>query len=207
MTNKTADETLMWTPGEVAERDGTSTQRVTSWVRRFAAAGQLEIQRDNKGRIAKFNIAQFDQLYERCWDLTRIRRGNKARVDKLADAAGSDTEYAAVHDGSLTEARRRVTWLDVERRRLDLAQRKGELLTTESVVAATNEAGAVVVESIDGLDRNAEGLNEAAQRDGENGVRTLLRKIAHDLRTKLADTFDTMAAEMENPGRRGESDG
>jgi hypothetical protein len=46
----------------------------------------------------------------------------------------------------------------------------------ESVVAATNTIGAMVVETIEGLAGCAEDLNAAAHQDGEQGVRIILKR-------------------------------
>jgi DNA-binding MarR family transcriptional regulator len=180
----------MCTPAQVAARDGTTPQRVTKWVRKLAANGQIEVERDDRGRIARFSVAQFDRLYERHRDPTKVR--TKPRT---LHTARTDSDEGAE---SLAEARRRVTWLDVERRRLELAERKAELVSVESVVAATHTCGAIMVEAIEGLAGCAEDLHVAAHRDGEQGVRILLKKIAHDMRTKIADAFDAIAAEMSN---------
>jgi DNA-binding MarR family transcriptional regulator len=51
----------MCTPAQVAARDGTTPQRVTKWVRKLAANGQIEVERDDRGRIARFSVAQFDR--------------------------------------------------------------------------------------------------------------------------------------------------
>jgi hypothetical protein len=61
--------------------------------------------------------------------------------------------------------------------------------SVESVVAATNTIC------------YAEDLNAAAKKDGEQGVRILLKKIAHDMRTKIEDAFDAIAAEMADAQR------
>jgi hypothetical protein len=55
----------------------------------------------------------------------------------------------------------------------------------------------MTVELIEGLAAYAEDFNAAAEKHGEQGVTILLRKIAHDLRTRIADAFDAAIAETQ----------
>jgi hypothetical protein len=190
----------MVTPTEVADRDGTTPQRVTKWARKFAAAGQLDVEHDSRGRIARFDVAQFDALYQRFRDPVKVRT-KTALVGADSDDGARDGDRAEDGDDSLGEGQRRKIWLEVEQRQLALREKRGELVPMTNFIEHVNTVGSIVLSALDGILEETEELAAAVGRDGEHGLRIALRQALDRARHRMADEFERLAAltpKMEN---------
>ena len=116
MTLVVTPAALMWRASQVAKRDGISVQAVTRKVRHLAEKHGLTIERDSRGRIVAFNIAQYDHLRNRYAD------PSKAQVASAPSMDGTANSY--------DEALRQKTWIEAERARLKLDEERGELRET-----------------------------------------------------------------------------
>jgi hypothetical protein len=96
---------------------------------------------------------------------------------------------------SLTDANVEVATLRAEMAKLDLAQRRRQLLAVSEVQDAMVRCAGVMVRLIDGLPNRAADIIGAASANGERGVRVLLRTMATELREALAREMGALAEE------------
>ncbi len=170
---------VMWSISQIAARDGVSKQAVSRKVGELIEHG-LTVERDRLERVTAVNVAEYDLL-----------RGRTADPSK-AQAPGGN---APKSNESYDEALRQKTWLEAERRRLELGELKGELLRTSAVAEAVIACGAAIAKACDRLPGAADDLAAALSREGVHGVRVLLKQIAVRQRTEIADALAAIAAE------------
>ena len=153
---------------ELARLRGVSKQAITKRVDRLEQRGAVATWRGAR----LISVAAFDRATEETTDA--VRAGNGAQADapiaspKLAQAQALRAGYAA------------------ELARLDLEERKGNLVPTAEVAAAMTECATALARGIDQLPARADDLASAVAKDGTAGARALMRTIARDLRATLA---------------------
>jgi DNA-binding MarR family transcriptional regulator len=156
---------------ELARLRGVSKQAITKRVDRLEQRGAVATWRGARG-ARLISVAAFDRATEETTDA--VRAGNGAQADapiaspKLAQAQALRAGYAA------------------ELARLDLEERKGNLVPTAEVAAAMTECATALARGIDQLPARADDLASAVAKDGTAGARALMRTIARDLRATLA---------------------
>jgi DNA-binding transcriptional ArsR family regulator len=173
---------VMWSIGNIAERDHVSKQAVSKKISRLAAAG-LTIERDGQGRVLAVNVVEYDRLRGRMDDPA------KAQAPAKVEAPSPEPDLE-----SYGEAARQTKWLEAERRRLDLQELKGELVRAAKIAEAVDSAGQNIAGICDRLPNAADDIAVAMTRDGAHGVRTALKGIAFRLRTEIADALEAIAA-------------
>lgn len=167
-------DAVMWTPQQIADRDGTSKQAVTAKARKLATDHGLIVERDGRDRIIKLNVVQFDKLRGKFADPSHAQ-APKAKTAKAAPAADSRDE-----------AMRLQAWTDAERSRLALDELKSQLLRADKINAAVDAAGDAIANIIDRLSNSADDLAAAVARDGSHGLRVALTAEAVRLRREIA---------------------
>lgn len=189
-----APRAVMWSVAQVAERDGVSRPTVSIRVKRFVEQHGLTVERDGQGRVARLNVAEYDSLRGRYDDPSKAQ-APRARADADLPAPGE----------SYDEALRQKTWLETERRRIDLEQIRGKLVDTQSVAEGHDRAAAIMVDIIDRLDDHEDDLAPIVVKDGLRAalkhLRVLMRRDAADrlrsearrLRAALTDAVATGA--------------
>lgn len=181
MTTPVATPEVMWAAARIAERDGVSREAVLKLARDYAEHQALPVERDGRGRISAINVVAYD--------LIRARVGDPSKVQTRAPASpppGRDLD-------SYDEALRQKTWHEAERRRLELAVMKGDLLRKDRLEVALSTAGEAIVRALDRLPQAANDLAIAVARDGEHGLRTALKALALKLRADIATALGTLA--------------
>ncbi len=179
---------IMWSISQIAERDGVSRQSVSKQVQGFVADHDLPVERDGRGRIAKVSLPHYDHL--------RGQFTNPAKVAASRPAAAVTAPVADRGD-SYDEARRQEAWLKVEREKLDQARERRELVRADKWGEAAERAGREIQSLIARLPNSADELSHAGMKEGVHGVRIMLRQIAFDLSTGIADAL--AALEIEAP--------
>jgi len=171
------DETVMAAPGEVATRDGVTKQAVTKLVRRFVEEHGLPVERDGRGRIVRFSLAHYDHF-----------RGEFASSEKVA-AARKEPPPASPANSSTSrdEALRQEAWLKVGREKLRRQEQVGQLIRADRTRDALTVCGREIQSSIARLQNKADDMAMAVSREGAHGLRVLLRQIAFDLNSEIAD--------------------
>lgn len=174
---------IMATPAQVAARDRVTRQAVTKLVRRLVEEHGLPVERDGRDRIVRFSLAHYDHF-----------RGQFASSEKVAAARPADA--AAPADGqarsgdsstSRDEALRQEAWLKVTREKLRRQEEIGQLVRADRLREALTVSGREIQSQIARLQNKADDMALAVSREGAHGLRVLLRQIAFDLNSEIAD--------------------
>lgn len=182
-----APRDAMWTVSEVADRDGISKQAVSKRVRDLAERHDLLVERNGQGHVTALNVVQYDLLRERYGDPSQVRLSRQ-------EAPAGELPLATAPKDTIEEANRRRAWLDMEKRRLELAQITGQLVRADMVEAAVGKCCEEVVRLIDRLPQEADAVALAIRSDEVHLLRLALKGVAHRLRTKLAKAFEDLQA-------------
>lgn len=174
-----SEETVMATPAEVAARDGVTKQAVTKLVRRLVEDHDLPVERDGRERIVRFSLAHYDHY-----------RGEFASSEKVA-AARKEAPAAQPANSSTSrdEALRQEAWLKVGREKIRRQEQIGQLVRADRMRDALTVCGREIQSSIARLQNKADDMALAVSREGSHGLRVLLRQIAFDLNTEIADSL------------------
>lgn len=171
------DQTVMATPAEVAARDRVTKQAITKLVRRLVDEHDLPVERDGRDRIVRFSLAHFDHY-----------RGEFASSEKVA-AARTEQPSGQIGNSSTSrdEALRQEAWLKVGRERIRRQEQVGQLIRADRTREALIVCGREIQASIARLQNKADDMALAVSKEGSHGLRVLLRQIAFELNTEIAD--------------------
>lgn len=168
----------MWSIAEIAVRDGVSKPTVSVRVKRFVEQHGLTVERDEQGRVARVNVAQYDTL-----------RGNYSDPSKAQAPTPTQTGAPDAVDirssESYDEALRQKTWLETERRRIELDQIKGRLVEASIVAEGYDKAASVIQDVLNALEDMADDLAAVVGREGARGLAPALRKLGVELQGKI----------------------
>ena len=165
----------MWTVKAVAARDSISKQAVSKSVRKLAANQGLIVERDERDRIIRLNVVQYDQL-----------RGHFADPSKAQAPKARTAEQRIPVGDTYEDVRLRQSLLDEERSRLALAETKSNLVRVDGVIEALDQVGGEIATVHDRLPNLADDLTAVAVREGSSGMRQELIKLAARLRSEIA---------------------
>lgn len=182
--NGTTPRVLMLSIAALAERDGVKKSGVSRRVKQLRANG-LHVELDGLGRVALVNSVQYDEMRKRYDDPSKAQ-APKAPAPQLE---GANETY--------DEARRVLTWTEAERAKLKLEAEQKLYVKVEELEAAVDSIGEAIVEIVDRLPMSADDLAAAVARDGVAGLRTALKKMAHEWRTEIADAMAMLASREE----------
>lgn len=171
-----APRAVMWSVAEIAARDNVSKPTVSVRVKRFVEQHGLTVERDAQGRVARLNVAEYDALRGRYDDPSK----SQASASSAADIRSSE---------SYDEALRQKTWLETERRRIELDQIKGRLVDAAAVAEGYDKAAAVIQDVLSALEDMADDLAAIVARDGARGLAPALRKLGGEIQGKICATL------------------
>lgn len=177
----------MWSVSDVALRDGVSKQAVSKKVKALAEKHGLSVERNAQGHVVRLNVAEYDHLRGRFDDPSKDQRP-EAPSPKRGGSASRD------HAESYDEALRQKTWHEAEKRRLELAELKGELIPVAAVADAVIACHEAISRVIDRLPSFTDDLAAAVAKDGAHGLRVELRKVAVRMRGDVADALESLAS-------------
>jgi hypothetical protein len=176
-------ETVMATAAEVAARDGISPQAVTKTVRQLVAHHDLPVERDGRGRVRRFSLAHYDHI-----------RGQFTSSEKVSAARKNDSPRqsgaVAPNPNSRDEALRLESWLKYNREKLRHQEELGNLIRADRTRQGVGTCAREIQSIVARLQNKADDMALAVTREGVHGLRVLLRKIAADLNTEIADKLD-----------------
>lgn len=163
---------------EIARRKGVTRQAIALRVARLEDGGSLST-RPGKGGTKLVNLAEFDRLSDEQTNFAKLDGARTAREGQPARSR------RAAYNDAITEKAQ----YDAELKRIELAERKRELVHVGDLKQVAEDCASAVVEVIEGLVRRAEEI-DAAARAGQ--TRQLLRTIARDMRTRIAEEYRKM---------------
>ncbi|WP_075380573.1 phage tail tip lysozyme [Methylobacterium phyllosphaerae] len=167
----------MLTIAELAARDGVSKPTVSIAVKKLIERAGLTVERDAQGRVARVNAAEYDHLRGRYGD------PSKAQAPARADAPAADPPPTApikAADG-YDEALRQKTWIDAETRRLDLNEKRGNLVRRDRVTEAVGAGIMMPINLVPGTAGGGGGgggglIQRASFGGGEGGLDGMIRR-------------------------------
>lgn len=183
--------TVMATPAEVAARDGVTKQAVTKLVRRLVEEHGLPVARDARDRITRFSLAHYDHYRSQFASSEKVAaaRGGDAAPDVPAGiSAGSRPDSSTSRD----EALRQEAWLKVTREKLRRQEEIGQLVRADRLREALTVSGREIQSMVTRLQNKADDMALAVSREGAHGLRVLLREIAFELNSEIADRLATI---------------
>jgi phage terminase Nu1 subunit (DNA packaging protein) len=177
---------VMVSISDIAEREGISRQAVSKTVAGLVSQHDIPVERDGRGRIARLSLAH--------WDHHRSAYANPAKVLAAKPEGGHRNSVEPKKD-SFEEARRLGEWLKVEREQLRQAEARGQLYRADLLADALLMAGREIQSLIAKLPNRADDLAVAVSREGAHGLRVLLREIAFDMSTDIANRLASIASD------------
>ena len=190
---------VMLTVSEVAERDRVSKQAVSKKVKDLIELG-LTVERDSRGFVKKLNVVEYDRLRGRTDD------PSKAQAPGRADLGAAPAAKPADDNESYKEALRTKTWHESERLRLDLEERRGELVRVDRVTDAVVTCATSITSIVDRLPNVADDMVAAVAKEGVHGVRVALKQLAAKLRIEIAEALTGIATEAPKTDSAGADD-
>lgn len=179
----------MWSISAIADRDGVSKPTVSNHVARLVERHNLTVTRDHRNRVSSVNVVEYDALRERYADPSKAQAPQQdvptapAALPPLADNKSYD------------EATRRRAWLDMEKRRLEVAELRGRLIRADRYGEAVGRCGDELARIVDLLPQEADDLAVKLGLDDVHAVRVALKAMARQLRTNLSKAFETLRAD------------
>jgi hypothetical protein len=190
---------VMLTVSEVAGRDRVSKQAVSKKVKELIDLG-LAVERDAKGHVKRLNVVEYDRLRGRTDDPSKAQApGRSVAAPPAAKPVDDEDSYK--------EALRTKTWHESERLRLDLEERRGQLVRVDAVTDAVVSCATSITAIIDRLPNVADDLVAAVSREGVHGVRVALKQMAAKLRTDIAEALTGIAAGAPKTDSTADDDG
>ncbi|HWW46557.1 MAG TPA: ArsR family transcriptional regulator [Xanthobacteraceae bacterium] len=180
--------TVMMTVAELAERDRVSRPAISQKVKRLVEQHGLEVSRDDRGRVARINVAQYDMLRERVGDPSKDQR-------KPREAEGPPTE---TRNDSYDEALRLKTWYEAERKRLELDEQIGKLVRVDDVMQAVDTCSAAIAAAVRKLQNETDALATVVARDGVHGLRVALKALETKMLSEISTALDAVKGERAN---------
>lgn len=175
----------MFTVSKIAERDGISRQAVSKRVKDLVSSHGLTVRRSPSGIVLEVNVVQYDLLRERYGDQSQVR------IRK--DPAPLPVVPPVVDSKSYDEATRRRAWLEMEKRRLEVAELRGQLIRADKYADAIGTCADEMVRIIEQLPQRADDLAVELGCDDVHSVRRALKQLARELRADLAKKFEALA--------------
>jgi DNA-binding transcriptional ArsR family regulator len=171
----------MLSVGEIATRDGVSKPAVSRKVKQLVEKHGLTVERDERGRVSRVNVAQYDHLRQRTDD------PSKAQAPKLAPDLPNPNQ-------SYDEALRQKTWIEAERARLRLEEERGELVRVAKFAEAATVCGQEIARIEQRLVNRADEHCAIALKEGPHGLRSAYRAWVEEQCTAFADAMARLAA-------------
>jgi len=182
---------------------------ISRQVKKLVAAGKLETREGERGEKL-IDPAAFARALGEIADPVKVQAAATARHFRAPESPAGATKpqpgATAAPSGAeptLSGAQLQKIHYEAELKKLDLAERRGLIVPIADIIAALRAAGDAAVQLIDRLPLRSADLTEAVGANGEAGARALLKTIAFELRTGLAEAF----AKLETQGKAEEAAG
>jgi hypothetical protein len=179
---------------DLAALKGVTKQTISARVMALEGAGRVET-KPGKGRAKLINLASYDRAVGEVSDPSKIlgaatRREIAGNTPAPADTAAGDNSYTA------TQARK--TGYEADLKKLDLAERVGQLIPIagpHGVTEACVRVAAAFNSAVDALPMRAPELTAVALAEGEIAVRRVLRQFAFETRAAAARALRLLETE------------
>lgn len=204
-------EGLWLSISDLARLRGITKGPLSRRVKRLEEGGFIATKTGERG-AKLINVAEFDRAAERTIDAVRAQNGRRARkrlVLVVDDAADADKTHAPSvgDDGDddfspvLAKEQARKVAYQADLAKLQRDEKLGKLLPIEKIADAAASCADALNRVIDQLPARADEIASAVAKEGEAGARAFLRSVARDMRERMADEMQRLAAMSgEAPG-------
>lgn len=179
---------VMWTIGQIAERDSVSKAAVSKMVAKLVRDHDLPVRRDGRERVVAVSLADYD--HHRAF-FGSSEQNQTTAPDNDGRGVLPDRQASESRD----EALRQKAWLEVRRQRLEDAKEAGQLVRADRLNEALASAGRVIQSEVGRLSNKADDIALAVSKEGTSGARAELRKIAIEINTRIADALAKIAGD------------
>lgn len=177
---------VMWSPGQIAERDGVSKQAVSKTLGRLLKDHvDIPVERDARDRVMRVSLAHYDHH--------RGLFANSARSQAPKEERGQP-ELITRPGESRDEAIRQQAWLNLQREKLRHAEEMKQLVRADVLADALVNVGRTIQSEVNRLSNRADDIALAVSKEGTSGARMALRKISTEINTRIADALAAIAA-------------
>jgi hypothetical protein len=188
---------IMWSIGQIAERDGVSKPAISKQIKKLLAAKPLTpVDLDGQGRVQRISLAHYDDYRQRHVNPAKATAPLRA-IDGDGEAGASDkTDAPGRSKGaadSFDEARRQSEWLKVGRERIRHQEEIGQLVRVDMLGEAHRTVGGEIKTVVSRLQNRADEIAHAVSKEGVHGARVVLRRIAFELGNEIADKLGEIA--------------
>jgi DNA-binding IscR family transcriptional regulator len=188
------DDIDTWLPvTDLARARKISKQALSKRVLRLDGQGLLTTKLGPRGQKL-VNVGEFDRVAEETLDAKQAQNGRKSRA---VPHDGGDDVFSPV----LAHEQARKVAYQADLAKLQRDEKLGKLLPIEKIADAAAQCAEALVRVIDQLPARADEVASAVAKEGEAGARAFLRSVARDMRERMADEMQRLAAMSgEAPG-------
>ncbi|WP_438278092.1 hypothetical protein [Nitrobacter sp.] len=183
------DDGLWLSVTELAARKGVRKSTISEKVARLVQSGHLAT-KPGKGKAKLINVAQYDLAIGEVGDVARETGAiTKAEMTDSRPSSRDETGTSKYRDEAAREKAYNadLKWIELEKAR-------GNLLVVAEFDAAAEDAASRIADIVDGLLAQDSELTAIAIKEGENGMRTALKRIVRGQRQKIAEAMREMAS-------------
>jgi DNA-binding IscR family transcriptional regulator len=173
---------------QIAERKGVSKQGVSQKVARIVADGRLTI-KPGRGREKLINLAQYDVAVGDVGDAAREAGASTKAVTELPGTTGA----RASDGGRFRNEQTREKAYAADLKFIELERARGNLLEVAEFDIVASDAAYRIVDIIENLQARDAEFTAIAIKEGENGMRAALKRVARSMREAVVASMREMA--------------
>jgi hypothetical protein len=174
---------------DLAARKGVRKSTISEKVARLVDLGRLTT-KPGKGRAKLINVAEYDTAIGEVGDGAR----EQGAATKAAASAGAGAPPRLPPDGRLRDEQTRDRAYSADLKFIELERARGNLLPVADFDPLAEDAASRIGDVIDGLHARDSELTAIAIKEGENGMRAALKRIARAQRVAIVAAMKDMAA-------------
>jgi hypothetical protein len=179
---------VMWSIGQIAERDGVSKAAVSKMVAKLVREHQLPVRRDGRDRVVALSVADYDhhRAFFGSSEQDQTPGGEALTLSHPLEMPTSE---------SRDEALRQKAWMEVRRQRLEDAKEAGRLVRSDTLSEGLARAGRIIQSEVGRIANRADDIALAVSKEGTSGARLALRRLAEEINERIADALARVATE------------
>lgn len=181
------DAGLWLTITELAARKGVRKSTISEKVSRLIADGKLST-KPGKGKAKLVNLAQYDSAIGEVGDAAK-----EAGAETKAQNATAQPP-AEPHRPQYRDAQTREKEYQADLKFIELERLRGSLISVADLDGAAEEAAIKVGEVLESMLSHEAELASVVVKDGENGLRSALKRIVRGQREQIVAAMKEMAA-------------
>lgn len=172
------DNQVMMSIKDIAQRFGISSAAVSKAVAKLVASHDIPVERDTRGRVSKVSLAHYE----------------RHRANDLNPAKTKPSPRPAIKDeNSFDEAKRQNEWLKVDRLKLDRQEMLGRTVRKDKIVEGLAHCAREIQARVGRIANKADDGALAVSKEGAHGLRVMLRDVAAQLNSDIADILSLIA--------------